>query len=150
MGNVGENTIIWIYLVKLFYKKVTCLFIAKYIYFMICDRITHILTEFHRKEKKLIWGDVCVRKIIKHWWQVKIEKSQTPSGKISIVLWFGNSANLVRERLQSYPGVSEISRSWPVTGVRLYYSFYFLYATVTFMIIQYFQSTIVHMGNHYD
>ena len=40
-----------------------------------------------RKNKNL--GDVCVRKIIKHWWQVKIEKSQTPSGKISIVLWLG-------------------------------------------------------------
>ena len=51
-GNVGENKIIWIYLVKLFYKKVTCLFIAKYIHFMICDRITHILTEFHRKVKE--------------------------------------------------------------------------------------------------
>ena len=69
-GNVGENKIIWIYLVKLFYKKVTCLFIAKYIHFMICDRITHILTEFHRKEKKNNLGDVCVRKIIKHRWQV--------------------------------------------------------------------------------
>ena len=56
-GHVGENKIIWIYLVKLFYKKVTCLFIAKYIHFMLCDRITHILTEFHRKErKKQIWG----------------------------------------------------------------------------------------------
>ena len=53
MGNVGENKIIWIYLVKLFYKKVTCLFIAKYIHFMICDRTTHILSEFHYKEKKL-------------------------------------------------------------------------------------------------
>ena len=42
--NVRENTIIWIHLVKLFYEKVTCLFIAKYIHFMICDRITHILT----------------------------------------------------------------------------------------------------------
>ena len=65
-GNVGENKIIWIYLVKLFYKKVMCLFIAKYIHFMICVRITHILTEFLRKEKKKNCGDVCVRKIINH------------------------------------------------------------------------------------
>ena len=111
-GNVGENKIIWIHLVKLFYENVTCLFIAKYMNFMICDRITHILTEFHCKEKK-IWGDVCVRKIIKHRWQVKIEKSQTPSGRIS-------RSSLVRERLKSYPWLSEISRSWPVTGVRFY------------------------------
>ena len=44
-------------------------------------------------EKKQIWGDVCVRKIIKHRWQVKIEKSQTPSGKISIVLWLGQASS---------------------------------------------------------
>ena len=111
-GNVGENKIIWNYLVKLLYRKVTCLFIAKYIHFMTCDRITHILPEFPHKEKK-ISEDVCARKIIKHRWQVKIEKSQTLSGKIS-------RSSLVRERLKSYPWVSEISRSWPATGVRFY------------------------------
>jgi len=31
-------------------------------------------------QRKKNWGDVCVRKIIKHRWQVKIEKSQTPKG----------------------------------------------------------------------
>jgi hypothetical protein len=75
--------------------------------------------------RKTIWGDVCVRKIIKHRWQVKIEKSQTPSGKISIVLWLEPRQRTieilpVRERLKSYPRVSEISRSWPVIGVRFY------------------------------
>ena len=59
-GNVDGNNIIWIYLIKLFYKKVTCLFIAKYIHFIICDRITHILTEFHCKErKKNLGGYLC-------------------------------------------------------------------------------------------
>ena len=56
----------WIYLVKLFYKKVTCLFIVKYIHFMICDRITHIQREFHRKKKKKINLGGCLCKKNNH------------------------------------------------------------------------------------
>ena len=37
---------------------------------------------------------------------------------------FSDSASLVREPLKSYPWVSEISRSWPVTDVRFYYCRY--------------------------
>ena len=105
--------VIWKSNFKYYYNLKRSWFGVSFAYYFIdgCDAV--ILTDFHRKEtKQNFWGDVCVRKIIKHRWQVKIEKSQTPKGKISIVLWL--------ERLKSYPWVSEISRSWPVTGVRFY------------------------------
>ena len=60
-----------------------------------------------------------VRNKIKHRKKCKIGKSPTPLVRFQS---FSNSASLVRERLKSYPRVSEIFLSCTPPGVRFYIS----------------------------